>query len=106
MRADGRPGSYGLQGILMKRVYELVSLVEPKTVEELSQLHIVPADPTVVVLTNKQIGAASEFKPDVTMGKVLYKGVRLLTSCLSSADCLSSWWPQCASQRYKASAWI
>ena len=29
-------------------------------------------------MTNKQIGSRLEFKPGVTLGKVLYEGLRLL----------------------------
>ena len=85
----------------MKLVYELISLVELKSVDELRHIHDVPTDPTVVVHTNKRIGSGSLFIPDVALGKVAHEGVRLSVSCLSTAKSVVQW-SQCACQRYKA----
>ncbi len=74
---DNTPGSYMLQANLMKRVYELVDLVELKSVDELRQIRAVPADPLVMVAVNRLVGPLSEFLPNVKLGKIPDEEVRL-----------------------------
>ena len=58
---DNTPGSYMLQANLMKRVYELVDLVELKSVDELRQITAVPTDPLVAVTVNRAVTRQNSF---------------------------------------------
>ncbi len=69
-RADGVAGSYTLQAHLMKRVYELVNLVETKTKRPLRSQKRVPSLPLVRTAINSTIADTIRCPPGVMLGVV------------------------------------
>ncbi len=69
-RHDGTPGSYTLQGELMKRVYELVDIVDIKTAGQLRNRKTIPKLPLVRACMNMAIGDTFRCIPDVLLAIV------------------------------------
>lgn len=70
-RADRTPGSYTLQARLMKRVYELVDLVDIKTTNQLRRQRNVPMLPLVRTSIHTAIGGdTTRCIPGVRLGVV------------------------------------
>lgn len=69
-RADGTSGSYTLQARMMKRVYELVDLLDIKTTNQLSRLRDVPVLPLVRTSIKTATGDTSRCLPDVRLGVI------------------------------------
>lgn len=102
-RADGTTGSYTLQAHLMKRVFELVDIVDVKTTGQLRRQRDVPMLPLVRTSVNTAIGIGEGpgYLPDVRLGVVRDAEVSLVVTNLKAGLCpidapLCAWQDMCS----------